>query len=266
MKNTIWDYTIEPIYYDVHLDKNVFQLNVDTNEKWLMFMVEEGSFHYKINNSSGIANPGNIVICPPHTKFHRKAISPLILHFMQCSWSFIGDDQEFGNVEALFPNYMLSFSDQKEIVSLLREVRHMPNQTNDDLWRKHLINHIWYKYGVDQSTVENEKKKINPYIHQIKLYIDTNAFDLVSLSTVAEQFNLSPVQLTRDFKSAYGITPIKYLLNLRMERSKQLLINTNDTIHQIALKCGYENGFYFSRVFSKNIGVAPSKYRSLNFI
>lgn len=55
-----------------------------------------------------------------------------------------------------------------------------------------------------------------------------------------------------------------YLIEVRLEKAKFLLLTTNDTIDSIARKVGYSGGNYFSRLFTKRFNIKPSKYRSLN--
>ncbi|MDF2721147.1 MAG: hypothetical protein K0Q59_822 [Paenibacillus sp.] len=57
------------------------------------------------------------------------------------------------------------------------------------------------------------------------------------------------------------MTPSKYLTSLRLEKAKKLLAETNWTLDQISGSCGYQNGFYLSRVFKANCLVTPNQYR-----
>ena len=59
----------------------------------------------------------------------------------------------------------------------------------------------------------------------------------------------------------YGTSPIKFVQNIRINKAKQLLIDENVSINKIAFECGYNDAFYFSRIFKKVTGVTPSEYR-----
>jgi len=54
------------------------------------------------------------------------------------------------------------------------------------------------------------------------------------------------------------------LTSLRLRKAQSLLLETNKTLEDIAEKCGYKNGFYFSRRFSKKLNISPSEYRKNN--
>jgi len=63
------------------------------------------------------------------------------------------------------------------------------------------------------------------------------------------------------FIKRYGLSPVKYVTHLRIERAKELLITGRYTITEIAAMCGFENIYYFSNVFKNHIGVSPGNYR-----
>jgi transcriptional regulator GlxA family with amidase domain len=59
-------------------------------------------------------------------------------------------------------------------------------------------------------------------------------------------------------------SPINYFLHLKIERAGQLLLHTNMKINQISLKLGFDDPYYFSRLFKKIKGVSPKQYRETN--
>lgn len=67
----------------------------------------------------------------------------------------------------------------------------------------------------------------------------------------------------RNFKKVYGVSPKQYLLNIRMNNAQNLLETTDYTVAEIAAIVGYDNSLYFSRIYHKQKGQAPSDYRKL---
>lgn len=105
---------------------------------------------------------------------------------------------------------------------------------------------------------------------EIKSYWELHAFERFFLkdvaSPVASHFYLNKVQLTRSFHAAFGKNPMDYVTLLRLNKSKSLLTSTEYTIDHIAQQCGYDNGFYFSRVFLKHVGMNLSQYRKTHCV
>lgn len=81
------------------------------------------------------------------------------------------------------------------------------------------------------------------------------------MKTLSAELGLSAVQFTRRFKSRFSKTPTEHLVTLRLDKVRHMLLETNYPLDAIAEQCGYENGFYLSRVFSKKFETSPSQYR-----
>ncbi|MCK4623847.1 MAG: helix-turn-helix transcriptional regulator [Phycisphaerae bacterium] len=91
-------------------------------------------------------------------------------------------------------------------------------------------------------------------------YIRSNYHQHVDLEDVAEAANSSATHLRRQFKDATGMTPIQYLMDIRMAAAKQLLL-TDLKVFEVACLVGIEDHSYSGRLFRKITGVSPQKYR-----
>lgn len=98
-------------------------------------------------------------------------------------------------------------------------------------------------------------------IREIQLFIRQHYADNVSLNSLAEQFFLHPNYLSRLFKEKTGQNFIDYLTEVRMEKVKELLKNSDRKIVEICDLAGYDNPRYFSKVFKQYTGMTPSEYR-----
>jgi AraC family transcriptional regulator len=85
--------------------------------------------------------------------------------------------------------------------------------------------------------------------------------DDLSLQALAKESGYSRVHFVRMFKAATGSSPHKYLLNLKLERVRELLKNPSMSLIDIALDCGFSSHSHMSRLFHKFVGVTPSAYR-----
>ncbi len=79
---------------------------------------------------------------------------------------------------------------------------------------------------------------------------------------IAESVNISEVYLRRIFLDKYGTTPKQYILELRTDYAKKLLISTNISITDLSAECGFASVYHFCRTFKEKTGLTPSKYRS----
>jgi AraC family transcriptional regulator len=83
----------------------------------------------------------------------------------------------------------------------------------------------------------------------------------LSLQALANESGYSRVHFVRMFKAATGSSPHNYLLNLKLERARELLKNPSMSLIDIALDCGFSSHSHMSRLFHKLVGVTPSAYR-----
>lgn len=96
------------------------------------------------------------------------------------------------------------------------------------------------------------------------ILISYNYSEKISLDQIAENMYLSPFYISRIFKSETGDTPIRHLINIRLEKAKELLENGFDgSIQEVAAKVGYDDVYHFSKLFKKRFGMPPSKIRRL---
>lgn len=83
----------------------------------------------------------------------------------------------------------------------------------------------------------------------------------MQVDKLAALVNISPSHYFALFKRQTGCAPIDFFIRLRMERARRLLDTTSLNVKEIASELGYEDPFYFSRVFKSVNGVSPSEYR-----
>lgn len=106
----------------------------------------------------------------------------------------------------------------------------------------------------------------SPRVILAKNYLDSHYYTTdLNLDEVADAVGLSKYHLCREFNHLYGISPGKYLANLRLQKSCALLLQSRQhTIAEIASMVGFSNDNYFCKVFRKAFGTTPTQYRLQN--
>ncbi len=93
-------------------------------------------------------------------------------------------------------------------------------------------------------------------------YMEENFYDRnITNTKLAEQMKISEVYFRRLFKETYGTTPHRFLLELRLEKAKQLLSDNRVSVTRIAEDCGFSGVYHFCKTFKDAVGVTPTAYR-----
>ncbi|WP_300380573.1 AraC family transcriptional regulator [Clostridium sp.] len=103
-----------------------------------------------------------------------------------------------------------------------------------------------------------EKKAL---VEGITNYLILNYIEDISLYTLSKNMYLSPVYISKIFKEIMGDSPINYLIQIRLSKAKDLLKDSNLSIKTIAKMVGYNDPYYFSKLYKKYYGVSPNKER-----
>jgi transcriptional regulator GlxA family with amidase domain len=88
--------------------------------------------------------------------------------------------------------------------------------------------------------------------------------DRAKLPQLASLCGLSTPHFTRAFREAVGRPPHAFLINLRLEKARELLEHTPRSITDIAFTCGFEQSQYFATLFCRKLGCTPSEWRHRN--
>ena len=102
----------------------------------------------------------------------------------------------------------------------------------------------------------------NRLISKARFLLQENIEDPVNIEEMVKDLPMGYSKFRKVFKQVTGLSPNQYYLNIRLEKAKNLLINTDLSVVEISTLTGFENLFYFSNYFKKKNGVSPILYRS----
>lgn len=115
---------------------------------------------------------------------------------------------------------------------------------------------IHYREYLEQ--IKNRDK--TQFYHSILAYIDQHIREPISVKHVAEAFAISPNYLSSSFKSHFGVSFVEYVNRKKIEKAKETLLSSNLKIYEVAEQLGFENTYYFSKVFRKIEGMSPREF------
>ncbi len=161
-------------------------------------------------------------------------------------------------VVKVFEHFNKYFEEEETIIdfSLIESI--VTSRSEEEI-KESIVNSI---KSISSKVEKNKKDERLEIIREASAYLKENyAQAYLDLSRLASQLHVSTSYLSREFKRIKGKTVIEYLTDIRMEKAKDLLKNTNKKVFEISMSVGYEDANYFSYNFRKHIGTSPLKYR-----
>jgi AraC-like DNA-binding protein/uncharacterized RmlC-like cupin family protein len=231
----------------------------------ILIYCQEGAGSVIIKNEEYKIKPGNFFIIPrgvPH-EYAADERSPWTIYWAH----FRGTNTKamLDNFLAQNENYFGYVEYQESRTRLFEEMYSNLEMgySNDNLCYAnmclpHFLSSFIYKENYNLSPRKQSKNQINQSIHYMKQHID----EMLSLQEMAASINLSASHFSFVFKKSTGFPPIEYFNHLKVQKACQYLLFTDLRVKEIADKLGIEDSYYFSRMFTKVIGVSPGTYRT----
>ena len=104
---------------------------------------------------------------------------------------------------------------------------------------------------------------ISDMMETVRNFIIINYNRTISLDEMAQKAGFSPNHFSMLFRQHFGMTPVQFHTNVRIERAKHLLVFSEASITEVALQLGYDSIHSFSRLFKRETGVSPMYYRQI---
>lgn len=138
--------------------------------------------------------------------------------------------------------------------------------------------HIWHKgekwgeseayaelyriYALCLRSQEKEYSKSGElYSAAVSYILENYSSQSLTVGEIADSAGITEVHLRRIFSARASISPMRYVNHLRIEKAKNMLLDSNCTVSEVAYLSGFSDPYYFSREFKKRIGLSPSEFR-----
>ncbi|QEM11713.1 AraC family transcriptional regulator [Mucilaginibacter rubeus] len=224
-----------------------------------------GKGHYILDKKRYEVNAGQYVIIPATDRYIRywaDTESPWTIYWIHFTGDQIGEFNRSLNLTTTKGPIPIPFNDTgievwQKIFSILSVSFRMESLCNANFCLQHLISTFLYPQHED-------KEKEIPVENSIQQAIDIMKSNLhlkLSLEEIAVKVNLSTSYFATFFKKRQGISPIDYFINMKMQRACELLRDQNNKVREVASDIGYEDPYYFSRIFKNVVGLSPAQYR-----
>lgn len=228
----------------------------------ILFYCVNGKGHYQTETGSYVLEANQFCILPPG-KFHiyqADLRNPWSIYWVH----FSGNDVKLFNKWLNTEKYIepTNIIHDKKIIEQWADIYHCLEDgfSAENLACANLSLYRFLTFFLCPPKDSNYVQKENPVGESIA-FMKSNIDKILSVEELASHINYSSSHYTSLFKHSIGTSPIDYFIKLKMQYACQLLSQTNTRINEISSKLGYDDSFYFSRLFKKVTGKAPKEYR-----
>lgn len=156
------------------------------------------------------------------------------------------------NINLIYNTMTIPFSDNSNVIEFILK--------KDYLYE--IIQFLSEQFEMIMNATGNPNR--NSVLDDILYYIDHNYPNNIKLETIAPLFGYNSAYLGKIFNKTVGESFNSYVDHIRIEHSKQLLLNKNYKVYEIAERVGYRNVDYFHKKFRKYVGESPAEFRKKN--
>ena len=244
-------------------ERDEFVLTEGTYPVYLLIWLKEGSFRLSIEGKTETVTAGDCVIFPENLNFFRSVITPI--SFVMLKFKM--------NPRCPFtvpvPCGKITFPDPQRFADSMRQYESLmdADDARTIYYKEHLLEDIlWQAFmyqnrGRVMNGEEQWERTRDPMVLTAVCYIRDHIGEKLSIPQICHEAKTNISTLNFKFKKELDCTVGEFVTTEKMKKARKLLANTTYPIGETAIRCGYENIYYFSKVFKKENGSSPSEYR-----
>ena len=286
--------TVYAPHQDFYIDqsKKTDNYNMDSfhmHKMYEVYYLMEGSRKYFIDDSIYLVNAGSLVLIDADSVHKTSSMgdiphSRIVVNFRLDFLEDFSDQVKALNLTSIFKTKFtvlpLSFKYKLTIENILSRLMDLQdyekhqdaNLTTDEngissqavlskLLLSELLIHIKEYINVLEQKEYESHQIVNNKVDKIIKYICKHYTEDLTLTSIAEQFYISPFYLSKIFKRSTNLSIVEYINSLRIKQAKELLETSSTKIAEIAEIVGFSSSSHFSRTFKLVTGLSPQQYK-----
>ena len=225
--------------------------NRESREHWAIVLKTAGKTVYRVGEQEFCSDKSHLIVLPRGLSYSWKCIEP-----GECIIVDFDTDRSDSRL------YSFSSVDNNTFIRSFARIQKQLTLKNPG-WREaaigelyHVLAHLRHSSG-RQYAPSSRQQLLAPAMDYMTEYYSNQA---ITNDLLAAHCGISTVYFRKLFESVYGMSPIKYLQQLRMEKAKSMLFSDHESISQVAESVGYSSIFHFSKMFRRYTGMSPSAY------
>ncbi|GAA0822493.1 AraC family transcriptional regulator [Clostridium tertium] len=238
--------------------KDYHQARSNGRLDYQIIYVHKGSGHYLLDNEWKLLSSGNIILFKPlepqvYSYYAKEQPEIYWIHFTGEKCETLINKFEIKNCY-IGENLIL----KQLFQSIITELQLKKNRYEDIV-----VSNLYFMLAMISRLSQADLLSIgNDFsIDRLVIQLNQKYMEAWTISSMSDYCKLSEGYFSHKFKKQMGISPMSYLNELRIEKSKELLEEGTMNISTISSIVGFQDSLYFSKVFKKSTGMSPSKFK-----
>ena len=236
----------------------IIRHSVENRQCNSLLYIASGEYSYTNISKPFTAGAGSIIYIP-YGSFHTYEIVSQAARSVQIDFDLYYDGIKYAFSDEAF---IVTEKIPERVYALMTEL--IKTHTFDNIKRRLKTMSVMYELLSELSDCFPHTERYQASLKRIEpalSYIENHCGEKISVSDLCSLCLMSESQLRRLFRQNTGLSPGEYKNEFRVKRACAMLMSGNLAIAEISDVLGFDNVYYFSKVFKKIIGVSPGKYR-----
>lgn len=250
---------------EIEVEQGTIWASEKALNKYLLVYCTRGNGFVVIGNEQIPVSNDQFFIIPKGKTFKFYSVldvhSRLLVAYFD-GWKALRLSHEFGLVRNLIPSVNNMVANREMLFDEIFNNLSKGFYDNNLQYINFCFGHLLATFIYANRTAEDVETEANPIVNRVINYFNKNLDKKLSLKQIAEQVGYSPTYLTTLFKRETNYSPVSYFSHLKIVKACEYLDYTKMKIKEISFKLGYSDPYYFTKDFTKKMGMSPRQYRN----
>jgi len=234
-------------------------------ENFLFYCVD-GHGWYKIGDKRYEVGPNECFILPQHTEhaYGSSEDNPWSIYWLHFGGTMLPSFNALPVIQQHFrPHAVRSSNEMIALFSKIYKTLELGYSIDNLVFANMSLSYFLTLFIYNQRHFVTPSTEKADCIDSAILFMQEHINENITLNELSHRYNYSPSRFSSLFKQKTGYAPIDYFIQMKMQRASQHLGITDKSVKDIALSMGFDDPYYFSKRFTKVMGMSPTKYRSV---
>ncbi|EKE84881.1 AraC family transcriptional regulator [Idiomarina xiamenensis] len=251
-----------PLAFGHYLDAQGHLVKRAIHSNYLLIFCHQGRGYYETEQARGELQAGQLLLLPKHCKHRYQAHSE---HPWSIYWAHFDGPAAASCMDILGTSPdkpVITLPDWRELRSDVTALLNLQHQRLT-LAQAQLAATLLRKLLLDIANIRQRARQVSHFdLLALERWMKDNLHRSLSLADFADFVGLSRFHFSKKFRQKTGTTALHYFNDLKIKQACRLLDQSQQTVRQIAADLGFDDPYYFSRLFKKVMGLSPQHYRN----